>query len=72
MHALTLHNSLTRRKERFVPLDPHHVRMYVLRRAMLVDRPCRSVRSTVVGVAAPRHPWLECVGAAVLELRWNV
>jgi cysteinyl-tRNA synthetase len=29
MHTLTLHNSLTRRKERFVPLDPHHVRMYV-------------------------------------------
>jgi cysteinyl-tRNA synthetase len=29
MHALYLHNSLTRRKERFVPLDPHHVRMYV-------------------------------------------
>jgi cysteinyl-tRNA synthetase len=24
-----LHNSLTRRKERFVPLDPEHVRMYV-------------------------------------------
>jgi cysteinyl-tRNA synthetase len=24
-----LHNSLTRRKERFVPLDPGHVRMYV-------------------------------------------
>src|ERR1700690_4613006 len=29
MHVLTLHNSLTRRKERFVPLDPLHVRMYV-------------------------------------------
>ncbi len=29
MHELTLHNSLTRRKERFVPLDPNHVRMYV-------------------------------------------
>lgn len=29
MHELYLHNSLTRRKERFVPLDPHHVRMYV-------------------------------------------
>ncbi len=29
MHALYLHNSLTRRKERFMPLDPHHVRMYV-------------------------------------------
>jgi cysteinyl-tRNA synthetase len=29
MHALTLHNSLTRRKERFVPLNPNHVRMYV-------------------------------------------
>jgi len=29
MHALYLHNSLTRRKERFTPLDPHHVRMYV-------------------------------------------
>src|ERR1700722_6702936 len=29
IHALTLHNSLTRRKERFVPLDPNHVRMYV-------------------------------------------
>jgi cysteinyl-tRNA synthetase len=29
MHALYLHNSLTRRKEQFVPLDPHHVRMYV-------------------------------------------
>jgi cysteinyl-tRNA synthetase len=29
MHELHLHNSLTRRKERFVPLDPHHVRMYV-------------------------------------------
>ncbi len=27
--ALYLHNSLTRRKERFEPLDPGHVRMYV-------------------------------------------
>jgi cysteinyl-tRNA synthetase len=29
MHTLQLHNSLTRRKERFEPLDPQHVRMYV-------------------------------------------
>ena len=29
MPALFLHNSLTRRKERFTPLDPGHVRMYV-------------------------------------------
>src|SRR5579863_5135907 len=29
MHALFLHNSLSRRKERFEPLDPQHVRMYV-------------------------------------------
>jgi cysteinyl-tRNA synthetase len=29
MRELYLHNSLTRRKERFVPLDPQHVRMYV-------------------------------------------
>ena len=29
MHELYLHNSATRRKERFVPLDPQHVRMYV-------------------------------------------
>ncbi len=29
MHTLTLHNSLTRRKEEFRPLDPDHVRMYV-------------------------------------------
>ncbi len=29
MHALYLHNSLTRRKERFEPLDPQHVRIYV-------------------------------------------
>ena len=29
MHALSLHNSLSRRKERFEPLDPQHVRMYV-------------------------------------------
>ncbi|MBV9735231.1 MAG: cysteine--tRNA ligase [Acidisphaera sp.] len=29
MPELVLHNSLTRRRERFVPLDPEHVRMYV-------------------------------------------
>ena len=29
MHALFLHNSLSRRKERFEPLEPQHVRMYV-------------------------------------------
>jgi cysteinyl-tRNA synthetase len=29
MHTLSLHNSLSRRKERFEPLDPQHVRMYV-------------------------------------------
>ncbi len=29
MPALFLHNSLTRRKERFMPLDPAHVGMYV-------------------------------------------
>ena len=28
MHALSLHNSLSRRKERFEPLDHQHVRMY--------------------------------------------
>ncbi|HEY8287841.1 MAG TPA: cysteine--tRNA ligase, partial [Acetobacteraceae bacterium] len=29
MADLFLHNSLTRRKERFVPIEPQHVRMYV-------------------------------------------
>ncbi|HJS87531.1 MAG TPA: cysteine--tRNA ligase [Acetobacteraceae bacterium] len=29
MAELYLHNSLTRRRERFTPLDPNHVRMYV-------------------------------------------
>src|SRR5512136_1505831 len=29
MAMLVLHNSLTRRKETFRPLDPAHVRMYV-------------------------------------------
>jgi len=29
MPELHLHNSLTRRRERFAPLDPEHVRMYV-------------------------------------------
>jgi cysteinyl-tRNA synthetase len=29
MHELYLHNNLSRRKERFEPLDPQHVRMYV-------------------------------------------
>ena len=29
MPEMYIHNSLSRRKERFVPLDPHHVRMYV-------------------------------------------
>jgi cysteinyl-tRNA synthetase len=29
MHPLFLHNSLSRRKERFEPLEPQHVRMYV-------------------------------------------
>ena len=29
MPEIRLHNSMTRRKERFEPLDPHHVRMYV-------------------------------------------
>ncbi len=28
-HELTIHNNLTRRKERFVPIDPQRVRMYV-------------------------------------------
>lgn len=28
-HQLTVHNSLTRRKERFEPIDPQNVRMYV-------------------------------------------
>ncbi len=27
--TLHLHNSMTRRREAFVPLDPRHVRMYV-------------------------------------------
>ena len=27
--TLKLHNTLTRKKEDFVPLDPNHVRMYV-------------------------------------------
>ena len=29
MAELFLHNTLTRRRERFVPIDPDHVRMYV-------------------------------------------
>src|ERR1700748_2319283 len=29
MPELFLHNSLTRRKERFEPADPSHIRMYV-------------------------------------------
>ena len=29
MHALYLHNTASRRKERFEPLDPQHVRMYL-------------------------------------------
>jgi cysteinyl-tRNA synthetase len=29
MHTLFLHNSLSRRKERFEPLEPQHVRMYL-------------------------------------------
>src|SRR6201997_1826204 len=29
MHTLFLHNSLSRRKERFEPLDHQHVRLYV-------------------------------------------
>src|ERR1700712_1603536 len=29
MPQLVLHNSMTRRRERFVPLDPGHVRIYV-------------------------------------------
>src|SRR5262245_32908722 len=29
MHALYLHNSLTRRKEQCEPREPHHVRVYV-------------------------------------------
>ena len=29
MPTLTLHNSMTRRREPFVPIDPGHVRMYV-------------------------------------------
>src|SRR6201986_3336609 len=29
MHALFLHNSLSRRKERFAPIEPQRVRMYV-------------------------------------------
>jgi cysteinyl-tRNA synthetase len=46
MHALTLHNGLTRWKEQFTPLDPNHVRMYVCGpRAMLVGRPSRLSRS---------------------------
>ena len=41
MHALTLHNSLTRRREIFAPIDPQRVRLYVPRPDGLRLRPYR-------------------------------
>ena len=46
MHALSLHNSLSRRKERFEPLDHQHVRMYVC-----------GPRSTTWRMSATRARW---------------
>ena len=48
MATLTLHNSLTRRREVFVPIDPAHVRLYVCGPTVYDLPHLGNVRSTIV------------------------
>jgi len=67
MTALHLHNTLTREKDRFVPIEPGHVRMYVC--GMTVYDYCHIGHARVMVVFDLLQRWLKAQGLRVTYVR---
>ncbi|MDE2269933.1 MAG: class I tRNA ligase family protein, partial [Betaproteobacteria bacterium] len=67
MTALHLHNTLTRGKDRFVPIEPGHVRMYVC--GMTVYDYCHIGHARVMVVFDLLQRWLKAQGLRVTYVR---
>ncbi|MGC8507474.1 MAG: cysteine--tRNA ligase [Thiomonas sp.] len=67
MTALHLHNTLTRGKDRFVPIEPGHVRMYVC--GMTVYDYCHIGHARVMVVFDLLQRWLRAQGLRVTYVR---
>jgi cysteinyl-tRNA synthetase len=65
--VLTIHNSLTRRKEEFVPITPGEVRMYVC--GMTVYDYCHLGHARVMVVFDVVRRWLRALGYRVNYVR---
>src|SRR5690606_14425532 len=67
MSALKIHNSLTREKEPFIPIEPGKVRMYVC--GMTVYDYCHLGHARVMVVFDMVQRWLRAQGFAVTYVR---
>ena len=67
MTSLHLHNTLTRGKDRFVPIEPGHVRMYVC--GMTVYDYCHIGHARVMVVFDLLQRWLRAQGLRVIYVR---
>ncbi|WP_298290614.1 cysteine--tRNA ligase [Thiomonas sp.] len=67
MTALFLHNTLTRSKDRFIPIEPGHVRMYVC--GMTVYDYCHLGHARVMVAFDVLQRWLKALGLRVTYVR---